>query len=129
MSDSSLLLLGYVLASWEMRALFWGVIDPRAFTPATFADPAMARLAGNVRVHDDGSGDGNAMTPQRLVLTLTSGERIERAIPATLGSPEAPLDPATAASKYSLCGALAGACDRRIFDDPLGYATTPLSSP
>lgn len=30
MSDSSLLLLGYELASWEMRALFWGLIEPRA---------------------------------------------------------------------------------------------------
>jgi hypothetical protein len=30
MSDSSLLLLGYELASWEMRALFWALIEPRA---------------------------------------------------------------------------------------------------
>jgi hypothetical protein len=30
MSDSSLLLLGYELDSWEMRALFWGLIEPRA---------------------------------------------------------------------------------------------------
>lgn len=102
-----------------------GRIDPRAFTPATFADPALARLAARVRVHDDGGGDGNAMTPQRIVVTGADGARIERAIPATLGSPDAPMDAATAADKYALCRALAGACDPRIFDDPLGYATDP----
>lgn len=102
-----------------------GLIDPRAFTPATFADPAIAALATKVRVHDDGSDNGNAMTPQRLVVTLADGSRIERAIPATLGSPEAPMDPATATSKYGLCRALAGACDPRIFDDPLAFATDP----
>lgn len=102
-----------------------GLIDPRAFTPATFADPAIARLAVHVRVDDDGSGDGNAMTPQRLTVLLTDGRRIERAVPATLGSPDAPMDAATAATKYALCRALAGTCDPRIFDDPLGYATDP----
>jgi 2-methylcitrate dehydratase PrpD len=106
-----------------------GIIDPRAFTPATFADPALATLAQRVRVHDDGCGDGNAMVPQRLVLTLADGRTAERAIPATLGSPAAPMDAATAASKYGLCRALAGDCDPRIFDDPLGYACSPLSSP
>lgn len=103
-----------------------GIIDPRLFTPATFADPAIARLAAAVRVHDDGNGDANAMAPQRLVVTLSSGQKIERAIPATLGSPEAPMDVATAASKYGLCRELAGDCDPRIFDDPLGYATQPI---
>lgn len=102
-----------------------GLIDPRAFTPATFADPLIARLAACVRVEDDGSGDGNAMTPQRLVAALADGRRIECAIPATLGSPGAPMDAATATIKYRLCRALAGACDPRIFDDPLGYATDP----
>jgi len=102
-----------------------GVIDPRAFTPATFTDPAIMRLAAAVRIHADGSGDGNAMVPQRLVMTLNDGRQIERAIPAALGSPEAPLDAATASSKYALCRTLAGACGPRIFDDPLGYATDP----
>jgi 2-methylcitrate dehydratase PrpD len=106
-----------------------GVIDPRAFTPATFADLAIARLAANTRVHVDANGDGNAMVPQRLVVTLADGRQIESAIAATLGSPMAPMDPATAATKYALCRALAGDCDPRIFDDPLGYATSTLSSP
>ncbi len=103
-----------------------GVIDPRAFTPRDFADPALVRLAANVRVHDDGSGDGNAMVPQRLVVRLTDGRTLERRIPATLGSPDAPMDEAAAASKYGLCRALAGADhDPRIFDDPLAYVTEP----
>lgn len=101
-----------------------GVIDPRAFTPATFADPSIARLAAKTRVHGEGS-DGNAMVPQRLVLTLADGRTIERAIPATLGSPDAPMDAATAASKYGLCRALASECDSRIFTDPLAFATDP----
>ena len=105
------------------------VIDPRVFTPASFTDPAIARLAAQVRVHDDGNPDANAMTPQRLVVTLTDGSTIERAIPATLGSLAAPMDAVTAATKYALCRALAGDCDQRIFDDPLGYATSPSSSP
>jgi 2-methylcitrate dehydratase PrpD len=102
-----------------------GVIDPRAFTPGTFADPAIARLAAQVRVHDDTNSDGNAMTPQRLVVTMADGSRIERHIPATLGSLDAPMDAATAASKYALSRDLAGTCDPRIVDDPLGYATDP----
>lgn len=76
-------------------------------------------------MHDDGCGDGNAMTPQRIVITMADGTTIDRAIPATLGSPAAPMDPDAAASKYGLCRALAADCDPRIFDDPLGYATTP----
>ena len=95
-----------------------GRIDPRL----TETDAA---LAARVTVTLDGNPDGNALGPQRLVVTLRSGEVIERLIPATLGSPEAPLSPAQAAAKYQLCRELAPGADPRIFDDPLAFATEP----
>jgi 2-methylcitrate dehydratase PrpD len=102
-----------------------GQIDPRRFTPATFADPDIIDLAGRVIVNDDGNPDPNALSPQRLVVTLKDGSTIEQAIPATLGSPGAPLSPDQAAAKLALARALAPGADHRIFDDPLAYFTQP----
>ena len=99
-----------------------GTIDPRCFTPATFADPALAALAAKVSVGDDGNSDPNAMAPQRIEAELTSGERLSVPIPVTLGSPDRVLDERQAAAKFDLCRALAPAeCDPRIFDDPIGF--------
>lgn len=95
-----------------------GVIDPRHET-------SIGSLAEKVTVHLDGNPDGNALSPQRLVVTLADGEVIERMIEANPGSPAAPMTPEQAASKYGLCRELAGDCDPRIFDDPLSYATDP----
>lgn len=100
-------------------------IDPRRFTSATFADPAVADLAGRVAVQDDGNPDPNALSPQRLVLTLKGGGVTEHAIPATLGSPEAPLSPAQAAAKRDLARMLAPDADPRLFDAPLAWFTEP----
>lgn len=98
--------------------LRYGRIDPRLSS-------SDAALAARVTVTHDGSTDGNAMNPQRLVVTLRSGEVIERHIPATLGSPDAPLDAAQAEAKYALCRELAGDAQPRIFTDPLAFATDP----
>ncbi len=95
-----------------------GIIDPRL--TETDAD-----LASRVEVVLDGNPDGNALSPQRLVVTLKDGSIIEHNIPATLGSPAAPMSPAQAAAKYDLCRALAPHADPRIFDAPLAYATEP----
>ncbi|UVO54797.1 MmgE/PrpD family protein [Sphingomonas sp. SUN039] len=95
-----------------------GIIDPRL----TETDENLAR---RVEVVLDGNPDGNALSPQRLVVTLKDGSVIERQIPATLGSPAAPMSPAQAAAKYDLCRALAPDADPRIFDAPLAYATEP----
>ena len=100
-------------------------IDPRRFTAATFADPAMADLAGRVIVNDDGNPDPNALSPQRLVVTHKDGSVFEHAIPATLGSPDAPLSPAQSAAKRDLARALAPAADARLFDAPLAWFTEP----
>jgi 2-methylcitrate dehydratase PrpD len=97
-------------------------IDPRRFTEATFFDPAIGDMARRVFVTVDINPDPNALSPQRLVVTLTDGTIIERAIPDTLGSPAVPLSPEQAEAKRSLARALAGdIADARLFDDPLAY--------
>jgi 2-methylcitrate dehydratase PrpD len=95
-----------------------GHIDPRH-------DETVASLAEKVTVTLNKNPDGNAMSPQRLVITLKDGSTIERKIEANLGSPDAPMSPARYAAKYNLCRELAADCDPRIFDDPLSYATDP----
>ena len=95
-----------------------GHIDPRD-------SETIPELAKKVTVTLDGNPDANALSPQRLVVTMKDGSTIERHIDANLGSPEAPMSPEQYAAKYDLCRALAPNCDPRIFDDPLAYATDP----
>lgn len=102
-----------------------GRIDPRRFTAATFADPDTARLAAKLRMMPDGNADLNALGPQRLVVTLTDGSRIERAISNTLGHPDAPMSTAQSAAKLTLAAELAPQADFRIFTDPLAYFADP----
>ena len=58
-------------------------------------------------------------------MTHRDGSRREIAIPATLGSPEAPLSPAQAADKRDLARALAPDAEARLFDSPLAWFTEP----
>jgi 2-methylcitrate dehydratase PrpD len=103
-----------------------GCIDPRRFVPETFADPAIAGLAARFRLTLDGNPDPNALSPQRLVVRLMDGRRIEREIPHTLGHRDAPMNTAQLAAKRSLAAQLAPAgADTRIFFDPLAYFTRP----
>lgn len=95
-----------------------GYIDPRL-------NDAIPSLAEKVTVTLDENPDGNAMSPQRLLVRLKDGATIERQIEANLGSPDVPMSPTQYAAKYDLCRALAPNCDPRIFDDPLSYATDP----
>lgn len=99
-----------------------GVIDPRAFTPRTFADPDLAALAARLEIRDDGNPDPNAMAPQRVELAFADGGRESVAIPHVLGSPERPLSAEEAGMKYRLCRDLAPpGIDPRLFSDPVGY--------
>ncbi|MBL0966165.1 MAG: MmgE/PrpD family protein [Blastomonas sp.] len=103
-----------------------GRIDPRRFVPETLADPAIRALADRLVITVDGNPDPNALFPQRLVVRLTDGRTIERAIPHTLGSPDAPLSHAGTAAKRALARELAGdGPDARVFDDPLRYFANP----
>lgn len=97
-----------------------GRIDPRRFA----ALPEVP--ADRLRIIVDGNTDLNALSPQRLIATFADGRRIERAIPNTLGSPDAPLSSVQAAAKRDLARELAPAgADPRIFDNPLDYLTDP----
>ncbi|WAC22764.1 MmgE/PrpD family protein [Blastomonas sp. SL216] len=103
-----------------------GRIDPRRFVPETLADPAIRALADRLAITVDGNPDPNALFPQKLLVRLTDGSTIERAIPHTLGSPDAPLSPDGTAAKRALARELAGDVpDARLFDDPLAYFTQP----
>lgn len=95
-------------------------IDPRRFTPETFADPQVAALASSLTIVVDDNPDPNALFPQTLI---ADGREI--AIPHTLGSPAAPLTPVQVAAKRALARELAADADPRIFDDPLAYFTDP----
>jgi 2-methylcitrate dehydratase PrpD len=101
-------------------------IDPRAFTPATFADQALAELASKVTIRIDDNPDPNALSPQRVRLTLADGSVVENDIPALLGAPAAPLSSEQQERKRQLARELAGDIpDPRILEDPLGYLTEP----
>lgn len=99
-----------------------GVIDPRLFTPETFADRALIALAARIEIIDDGNPDPNAMSPQRVEVHFSDGERRDCPIPATLGSPQRPLTAEETDRKVALCRALAPAtCDPRLFSNPLNF--------
>ncbi|MEM7688867.1 MAG: MmgE/PrpD family protein [Pseudomonadota bacterium] len=103
-----------------------GRIDPRRFTPDGIADPALAAFADRVSLVPDGNEDPNALFPQKLKVSLTSGETQMHTIAATLGSPDNPLTEAQAKAKFDLARELAPpGHDPRLFTDPLGFFTRP----
>lgn len=79
-----------------------GHIDPRRFTPAGFADPALKRLAEGFSFVIDGNPDPNALAPQTILL---DGEAVR--LDALPGSPAAPLSAAAQAGKEALALSLA----------------------
>jgi len=103
-----------------------GIVNPACFTADQFADPALAALGDKVTVRLDDNSDPNALAPQQLVIALKGGSRIERTIIGNLGSPEAPMSTNQAKAKYDLCRMLASPdADKRLFNEPLLYATDP----
>ncbi|WP_426167944.1 MmgE/PrpD family protein [Sandarakinorhabdus sp. DWP1-3-1] len=84
-----------------------GRIDPRRFTPDSFADPALRALGARLTVVVDGNPDPNALAPQAFTLTLTDGSRRDVTVPATLGSPANALTPAAHAEKLAFARGLA----------------------
>jgi 2-methylcitrate dehydratase PrpD len=101
-------------------------IDPRRFTPATFADPAIGALAAKVMLTVDGNPDPNALSPQHLVVTHGDGSVLNILIPDTLGHPDAAMSREQTDAKRMLARELAaGGPDDRLFTDPLSYFTRP----
>jgi 2-methylcitrate dehydratase PrpD len=84
-----------------------GRIDPRCFTPESFADPALKALGARLTIVVDGNPDPNALGPQRFDLTLADGSRRSIAVPATFGSPANPLSPQWHAEKLKFARSLA----------------------
>lgn len=84
-----------------------GRIDPRRFTPASFADPELESLGARLTLCIDANPDLNALAPQRFDITLAGGRHVEHAVPATLGSPANPLTPAAHADKLAFAHSLA----------------------
>ena len=104
-----------------------GIIDPRRFTPQTFADPDLTDLAGRIERREDGNPDPNALVPQHLVVRLRDGRVLDAAVPHVLGSPQWPMSAADYAGKRAACFALAAqapdaAILQQIEDDPAGFA-------
>ncbi len=98
-----------------------GRVDPRRFTPDSFADPVLRALGARLAVTIDGNSDANALTPQHHRLTLADGTTRDIATPATLGSPANPLPAAGHAAKHALAAELAAvALD---LSDPLAILT------
>lgn len=103
-----------------------GRIDPRRFTPETFADPTIADLAARmtVMVEDDPDPevkpDPNALSPQRIDVRTSRGSW-QAMIPHALGSPGSPMSDTQKAAKLTLVRELASDADPRIFDAPLDW--------
>ncbi len=103
-----------------------GLINPDLFEGDTLHASELVALAEHVSVALDGNPDGNAMAPQRLMVTLRDGTAIERRIAANLGSIAHPMSAGQLAIKYALCRRLASAeVNLRIFDNPLSYMADP----
>ncbi len=84
-----------------------GHIDPRRFTPANFADPALQALGARLTIAVDGNPDLNALAPQRVILDLPDRSQRIIDVPATLGSPANPLPPGQHRAKLALAHSLA----------------------
>jgi 2-methylcitrate dehydratase PrpD len=81
-----------------------GRIDPRAFTPQSFADPALRALGARLTIKVDDNPDPNALGPQRFEL---DGRVVE--VPSTFGSPANPLSPEWHGGKLAFARSLAAA--------------------
>ncbi len=84
-----------------------GRIDPRCFTPQSFADPALQTLGARLTITVDGNPDPNALGPQRFAVIMADGSRRDIVTPATFGSPANPLSADWHAGKLAFARSLA----------------------
>jgi 2-methylcitrate dehydratase PrpD len=89
-------------------ALLRGAVTLEDFTPSRLFDHRAHALARHIRVEDDGNPDPNALNPQRVEVTLTSGAYHAVDVPAVLGSPAKPLSRDQHLEKFRGCWAYAG---------------------
>jgi len=72
-------------------ALAHGTVGLFDFDAETLKSDRIQALANRIEVIDDGSPDPNALLPQRVQITLSSGEELTTDLPQVIGSPEKPL--------------------------------------
>lgn len=104
-----------------------GRIDPRRCTPESFADGQLRALSDRVDVVVDGNSDPNALSPQQIIVELRDGRRLDWTVPATLGSPAAPMTAEEYDDKLAMCLELANtplsaAQAERLREDPVAFA-------
>jgi len=81
------LCLPYVAAT----ALLKGSVDVTDFTPESFADPRRLALAERIVVQRDANPSLNALSPQRVEISLRDGREYVMDLPDVLGAPGRPL--------------------------------------
>jgi len=72
-------------------ALAHGTVGLFDFDTETLNSERILALANRIEVIDDGSPDPNALLPQRVEITLGSGDVLTTDLPQVVGSPEKPL--------------------------------------
>lgn len=85
------------------RALTDGRVDLRSYQKPAITDPAIAALAGRIKVVSDPSIDPTAIEPARVRLMLRDGRSIERAADTIKGSPQAPMSEKELTEKFHAC--------------------------
>jgi 2-methylcitrate dehydratase PrpD len=83
-----------------------GDIDPRRYSEAAFADPAIAALGAKISLYNDGNPDSNALGPQRMEIVLKNGTVLMASCDQPLGSPGNPLSKAQRENKVRYCFSL-----------------------
>jgi 2-methylcitrate dehydratase PrpD len=72
-------------------ALAHGTVGLFDFDEKTLKSERINALANRIEIIDDGSPDPNALVPQRVEITLGSGEVLTADLPEVIGSPAKPL--------------------------------------
>jgi 2-methylcitrate dehydratase PrpD len=85
-----------------------GRCDVPDFVGDALTDPSVHRHAAKVRVIQDDNPEENALSPQRIVVRLTSGATHEVLLPVVYGHPDAALTDAENGEKFHRCCAHAG---------------------
>jgi 2-methylcitrate dehydratase PrpD len=85
------------------RALADGKVDLWTYEPSAIADPAIAALAGLMRVVDDPAIDPQAIEPARVTLQLKDGRRIDVSSDTMHGSPKEPMSQKQFEEKFHAC--------------------------
>ena len=93
------LCLRYVLGALLIR----DSVDVEEFRGDALTDPAIHAVADKVDVVLNDVEDANAFYPQRIIVTLHSGERHVKDLDFAYGAPENPLTPEANVAKFHRC--------------------------